>query len=58
MSFSASVKDELIKHLGDEEVLQRQSGYPKYEWHKSQHALYVGEFQKLKAEFAANGVSA
>jgi hemerythrin len=48
----------IVKHFGDEEILQQQSGYPKYEWHKGQHKFYIDEFQKLKREFAANGVSA
>ena len=48
----------IVKHFGDEEALQRQSGYPQYEWHKGQHEIYVGEFRKLKREFAANGISA
>lgn len=50
--------DYIIKHFGDEEALQKQSGYPKYEWHRGQHQLYVTEFQKLKREFQANGISA
>lgn len=45
------------EHFRDEEVLQKQSGYPKYEWHKTQHRLYISEIKKLKKEFAANGVS-
>ena len=48
----------IIKHFGDEESLQRQSKYPKYEWHKDQHKFFVAEFKKLKEEFAANGPSA
>jgi hemerythrin len=48
----------IVKHFGDEEALQKQSGYPKYEWHKGQHQIYIGEFAKLKKEFMANGVSA
>ncbi|MDR1706283.1 MAG: hemerythrin family protein [Clostridiales bacterium] len=48
----------IVKHFGDEEVLQKQSGYPKYDWHRGQHQLYIGEFQKLRKEFEANGVSA
>ncbi len=47
----------IVKHFSDEEVLQRQSGYPKYEWHKGQHQLYVDEFKKLKKEFDTNGAS-
>ena len=46
------------KHFSDEEALQRQSGYPKYEWHKDQHQIYVAEFDKLEKEFTANGQSA
>ena len=49
--------DYIVKHFTDEEVLQRQSGYPKYEWHRVQHQIYINEFKKLKAEFAANGYS-
>ena len=48
----------IIKHFSDEEALQRQSNYPKHEWHKKQHQIYIGEFDKLKSEFAANGSSA
>jgi hemerythrin len=48
----------IVKHFGDEEVLQKQFGYSKYEWHRGQHKFYIGEFQKLKKEFAASGVSA
>lgn len=48
----------IVKHFRDEENLQKQSGYPKYEWHKGQHQIYIGEFQKLKKEFAENGISA
>jgi hemerythrin len=50
--------DYIVKHFGDEEKLQKQSGYPKYEWHKGQHQIYIAEFGKLKREYEANGVSA
>ena len=48
----------VVKHFNDEEALQKQSGYPKYDWHNGQHKLFVGELQKLEKEFAANGHSA
>jgi hemerythrin len=48
----------IIKHFNDEEALQRQCGYPQYEWHKEQHRTYVNDFKKLKEEFVANGPSA
>ncbi|MDR1702053.1 MAG: bacteriohemerythrin [Sporomusaceae bacterium] len=51
------LSDYVVKHFSDEEVLQKQSNYPKYEWHKGQHQLYINEINKLKKEFAANGVS-
>ncbi|MDR2695594.1 MAG: hemerythrin domain-containing protein, partial [Deltaproteobacteria bacterium] len=48
----------IIKHFSDEESLQRQCNYPKYEWHKEQHRIYIDDFRKLKDEFDANGPSA
>ena len=47
----------ILKHFRDEEDLQKQAGFPKYEWHKGQHQIYIGEFEKLKKEFADNGAS-
>ena len=47
----------IVKHFADEEKLQRQNKYPEYESHKKMHELYIGEFQKLKKEFADNGHS-
>ena len=49
--------DYVIKHFTDEETLQKRSNYPKYEWHRDQHKLFVAEIAKLKGEFAANGHS-
>ena len=49
--------DYIVKHFSDEEALQKQSDYPKYDWHKAQHQLFIAEFQKLKKEFAMNGYS-
>ncbi len=45
------------KHFGDEEELQRQSHYPKYDWHKAQHQYYENEFKKMDEEFQKNGNS-
>lgn len=50
--------DYILMHFSDEESLQKQSGYPKYHWHRSQHQIYVNEIGKLKQEFYANGTSA
>lgn len=48
----------IVKHFGDEEALQRECSYPKYEAHKQQHQIYIAEFEKLKREFNTNGISA
>lgn len=45
------------KHFADEEALQKSCGYPKFEWHKSQHELYKEEIRKLNNEFMQNGPS-
>jgi hemerythrin-like metal-binding protein len=50
--------DYIVKHFSDEEALQQKYGYPKYEWHRGQHKLYIETFSKMKAEYAANGPSA
>jgi len=52
------LSDYVVKHFSDEEALQRQSHFPKYELHREQHQLYISELQKLKKEFATNGHSA
>ena len=51
------LEEYIIRHFRDEESLQRQCGYKKYEWHKGQHQSYIDAFKKLKEEFAANGPS-
>jgi hemerythrin-like metal-binding protein len=52
------LSDYAVKHFADEEALQIQSGYPKYEWHKKQHQLFVDEYRKMRQEFDCNGFSA
>jgi hemerythrin len=49
--------DYIIKHFGDEESLQTQCNYPKYEWHKGQHIILKNEYQKIKNEFEEFGPS-
>lgn len=48
----------IIKHFNDEEALQKKSGFPKHEWHREQHKLFINGFENLKKEFMANGPSA
>jgi hemerythrin len=47
----------IIKHFGDEEAMQRQVKYPKYEGHKQLHQTYIAEFKKIREEFSKNGAS-
>jgi hemerythrin len=47
----------IVEHFGSEEALQKQCGYPKYDWHVGQHKLFHKSFLDLEAEFAANGHS-
>jgi hemerythrin-like metal-binding protein len=49
--------DYINKHFSDEELLQKQSNYPDYEYHKEQHKLYIDNFAKLKQEFVTHGSS-
>ena len=48
----------VAKHFGDEENLMKQHNFPKIDWHKEQHKLYVQNINNLKKEFDANGPSA
>ena len=47
----------IVKHFNDEEALQKETGYPKYDLHREQHQIYFAEFEKLKNEFNENGHS-
>ena len=52
------LSDYVAKHFGDEENLMKQNNFPKIDWHKEQHKLYVQNINNLKKEFDANGPSA
>jgi len=47
----------VVQHFGDEEALQLQCNYPKYEWHKAIHQAFIDDFIRLKEEFAKYGAS-
>ena len=47
----------VVQHFGDEEALQKECNYPKYEWHKAIHQDFIGDFIKLKEEFEHKGAS-
>lgn len=48
----------VVKHFGDEEKLQAESGYPGYDKHKKIHQDFVGTFKSLYADFQKNGPTA
>jgi hemerythrin len=47
----------VVQHFGDEEALQIECNYPKYEWHKAIHQDFIDDFIKLNEEFAKKGAS-
>ena len=47
----------VVQHFGDEEALQRECNYPKYEWHKAVHQDFIDDFLKFKEKFAKYGAS-
>ena len=51
------LSDYVVMHFRDEEALQRQSNFPKMEWHKEQHRLYIENLNKIKQEYEKNGPS-
>lgn len=46
-----------IKHFGDEEALQRSSGYPKVKAHKAMHEYFKSKLCELKDDIQNNGAS-
>jgi len=42
----------VVQHFDDEEKLQIQCNYPRYEIHKQEHQGFIDEFQKLKKKFS------
>lgn len=46
-----------IKHFREEEVLQRQCGYPKCNEHKEIHDAFIKQVGDLKAELQKDGAS-
>ena len=47
----------VVQHFADEEELQVQCDYPKYERHKKQHQDFVDDFLERKKEFHEKGTS-
>ena len=46
-----------MKHFGDEEQLQRASGYPKCKEHKAMHEYFVSKIAGLKKDLNENGAN-
>jgi putative two-component system response regulator len=44
-----------LKHFAEEEALQKQLDYPKYEWHRNLHQIFVGELHRLREECDTEG---
>ena len=53
-----SLGDYIKKHFSDEEKLHLSVKFPEAAWHKSQHELYIKEFEALYNEYNENGISA
>ena len=47
----------VFEHFRDEEALQIESNYPRYQQHREIHQEFVGTFNSLYAEFQKNGAS-
>lgn len=46
-----------IKHFGDEEALQRSSGYPKCKEHKEMHEYFKSKIEELKSDLNEYGAN-
>ena len=47
----------VVKHFGDEEKVQLQIGYPKYQQHRQQHLLFIEDYKKFLMDYKQNGSS-
>ncbi len=45
----------VVKHFSDEEVLQKNSAYPKYPEHKKIHDAFIAQVKNLKNDIAEHG---
>ena len=45
----------VVSHFGDEEVLQRKSGFPGYEDHHREHESFIGRIAALKERMRSDG---
>lgn len=45
----------VVSHFSDEEVLQKQSGFPDYEAHREEHAAFIARVKELKTRMDQDG---
>lgn len=45
----------VISHFGDEEVLQKKSGFPDYEAHHAEHVGFIARIAELKERMRTDG---
>ena len=45
----------VISHFGEEELLQKNSGFPDYDAHCREHAVFIGRLAELKNRMHAEG---
>jgi hemerythrin len=45
------------EHFGTEEKMMIRHEYPEYPQHKEQHEIFIGEVERLRAEFADEGAA-
>jgi hemerythrin len=46
-----------VKHFSDEEKIQLQVGYPKYEEHRQMHLKFIEDYMELMADYREKGPS-
>lgn len=51
------LEDYTVKHFSEEQVLQKNSTYPKYEWHKSIHDGFIKQIQSIKKDIEEHGAN-
>jgi len=49
--------DYVVKHFSDEEAIQRNSNFPGYATHKSEHDWFIARLKALNEEIKADGVA-
>jgi hemerythrin len=48
----------VFQHFHDEEEIQIKANYPKFQWHRNQHQIFLQIFEKLMGDYQKRGPSA